>query len=273
MEKDDELKGEGNSYDFVERFQDSRVGRFLSIDPIQRLFTGESKYAYAGNNPILFTDMFGAFKFPEGSNYEKDYPKLANYIKNTIQQAANDPKVLAALAKYSEMSVEDIKKALTWGEGPTIKITALKEAFGEFTPDIGSKEIRLDVVHVKKFESATGTEGLDYQFLFEVTTLHELTHYGDDQDGKDIPGEEGEHFENEAYGTVVNLSNMATIRLKTNNTTTMKSSSPVFHTIKKGDTLTSIAKRNGTTVDALQKLNSSISDVNKIKIGDKIQIN
>ena len=275
MEQDPEIKGTGNSYDFGERIQDPRLGRFLSLDPVERLFVGESKYSFAGNNPILFIDMGGAFKFPAGNNYATQYPKLTNYIQNTIQKAANDPKVLAALAKYSEMSVADVKKALTWGQGPTINVTALKGAYGEFTPNSGSTELRLDVGLVKKLEAATGTKELDFQFLVEVTTLHEFTHYGDDQDGKDIPGEEGEHFENAAYGTVVTESNMATVRKATNNTTTMKSSSSgtgAFHTIQKGETLYSIAKKNGTTIGAIQKLNSSITDVNKIQAGDKIQI-
>lgn len=40
------------------------------------------------------------------------------------------------------------------------------------------------------------------------------------------------------------------------------------YTVKKGDTLTGIAKRYSTTVKQLQKLNPSlISDVNKISVG------
>ena len=41
--------------------------------------------------------------------------------------------------------------------------------------------------------------------------------------------------------------------------------------VKKGDTLSAIAKVHNTTVDALQKKNS-IKDPNKIKIGQKILV-
>ena len=33
MEKDDELKGEGNSLNYTFRMHDSRVGRFFALDP------------------------------------------------------------------------------------------------------------------------------------------------------------------------------------------------------------------------------------------------
>lgn len=33
MEKDDEMKGVGNSLNFGDRIYDSRIGDFLSVDP------------------------------------------------------------------------------------------------------------------------------------------------------------------------------------------------------------------------------------------------
>jgi len=62
MEKDDEIKGEGNSYDFGARMHDPRVGRWLSGDPAANLFPDESPYLYSGNNPIYFVDPNGKWK-------------------------------------------------------------------------------------------------------------------------------------------------------------------------------------------------------------------
>lgn len=47
---------------------------------------------------------------------------------------------------------------------------------------------------------------------------------------------------------------------------------PVYYTVKSGDTLTSIAKKNNTTVENLVKLNPQIKDPNKIYKGDKVRI-
>lgn len=59
MEKDDELKGEGNSYDFGSRLYDPRVGRWFSPDPMEFKFPDMSPYAYANNNPVYFVDKDG----------------------------------------------------------------------------------------------------------------------------------------------------------------------------------------------------------------------
>lgn len=40
-------------------------------------------------------------------------------------------------------------------------------------------------------------------YLVGVTLLHELVHWGDDQDGIDRPGAEGEEFERLIYGSVI----------------------------------------------------------------------
>ena len=59
MEKDDEIKGNGNSYDFGARMYDSRLGRFLSIDPRVRDFPWQSPYVFADNNPTRMIDVDG----------------------------------------------------------------------------------------------------------------------------------------------------------------------------------------------------------------------
>lgn len=58
-EQDPEIKGNGNSYDFGERMYDTRLGRWLSLDPLQRKYAGITPYNYTFNNPLIFTDPDG----------------------------------------------------------------------------------------------------------------------------------------------------------------------------------------------------------------------
>ena len=59
QEKDNEIKGAGNSYDFGERIYDPRVVRFLSVDPLTKEYPWYTPYQFAGNKPIVFIDRDG----------------------------------------------------------------------------------------------------------------------------------------------------------------------------------------------------------------------
>jgi RHS repeat-associated protein len=58
-EKDDEIKGTGNSQDYGMRIYDPRLGRFLSVDPIGYDYPWNSTYAFAENEPISNIDLDG----------------------------------------------------------------------------------------------------------------------------------------------------------------------------------------------------------------------
>lgn len=58
-EKDDEIKGSGNSLDFNARIYDPRIGRWLSTDPLMHQYPSYSPFNYSFNNPISFIDPDG----------------------------------------------------------------------------------------------------------------------------------------------------------------------------------------------------------------------
>jgi hypothetical protein len=59
QEKDDELKGEGNSLNFKYRIDDTRIGRFFAVDPMAKKYPYYSPYAFGGNKVIQFIEFEG----------------------------------------------------------------------------------------------------------------------------------------------------------------------------------------------------------------------
>jgi RHS repeat-associated protein len=63
QEKDDGVKGVGNSYEFKYRVHDSRLGKFLSVDPLSKDYPWNSPYAFAENDLIRAIDLEGLEKY------------------------------------------------------------------------------------------------------------------------------------------------------------------------------------------------------------------
>ncbi len=58
-EKDDEVKGNGNSLDFGARIYDPRLGKWFSLDPLQTKYPYLSPYNFVANSPMIFIDPDG----------------------------------------------------------------------------------------------------------------------------------------------------------------------------------------------------------------------
>jgi len=58
-EKDNEINVNGGDYDFGARIYDSRLGRWLSLDPLMRKYADLSPYNFCNSNPIFFLDIDG----------------------------------------------------------------------------------------------------------------------------------------------------------------------------------------------------------------------
>lgn len=74
-ENDNEVKGTGNQQDYGMRIYDSRLGRFLSVDPLSIDYPWYTPYQFAGNKPIKFIDLDGKEEY-DPSNDPYFIPKL-----------------------------------------------------------------------------------------------------------------------------------------------------------------------------------------------------
>ena len=59
QEKDDEVKGEGNSINYKYRMHDPRVGRFFAVDPLAPKYPWNSVYAFSENRVVASIELEG----------------------------------------------------------------------------------------------------------------------------------------------------------------------------------------------------------------------
>jgi RHS repeat-associated protein len=83
QEKDDEIKGEGNSLNYEFRMHDARVGRFFAIDPLFRKYPFYSPYSFSGNRVIDATELEGKEPKIVISDKETGYTEL--YVPNSFE--------------------------------------------------------------------------------------------------------------------------------------------------------------------------------------------
>ena len=99
-EKDNELKREGNSYDFGARIYDSRICIWPSTDPKLAKYAGFSPYNFCLDNPIISIDIDGKDIFIIVAN---------NDTKKAEIQKVNAENIIAWMAS-SKMGNELIQK-------------------------------------------------------------------------------------------------------------------------------------------------------------------
>ena len=59
QEKDDELKGQGNSINYKYRMHDPRVGRFFAVDPLTAKYPHYTPYSFSGNKVVNAVEIEG----------------------------------------------------------------------------------------------------------------------------------------------------------------------------------------------------------------------
>ncbi|MCX6232776.1 MAG: RHS repeat-associated core domain-containing protein [Bacteroidetes bacterium] len=137
QEKDDEIKGTGNSLDFGARIYDPRIGRWLALDPLQAKYPDLSPYNFCANNPIIFID-------PNGKEIDIAQSKGLQEFKRDLRRTAlgrelwddmKKTKTLIRVVVYEEVLVERTSNG-------TYSITP-----GYFSPDGDPIENKKEPIH------------------------------------------------------------------------------------------------------------------------------
>ncbi len=86
QEGDDEWNGEGSMLAFKYRIHDVRLGRFLSIDPLEAKYPWNSTYAFSENKVIQFRELEGAEIWPAAQDIGTGIVKAyGSHIKGLAQ--------------------------------------------------------------------------------------------------------------------------------------------------------------------------------------------
>jgi RHS repeat-associated protein len=124
QEKDDEIKGSGNSLNYEYRMHDTRLGRFFAVDPLASKYPYNSPYAFSENRVIDGLELEGL----EWVSFNGDY--AVNISKMTDDEVAElfaknnanfDSDWLDSDAKNEYWEVKTFKNEWNWSTGTRIE--------------------------------------------------------------------------------------------------------------------------------------------------------
>ncbi|MFA9212442.1 MAG: RHS repeat domain-containing protein [Candidatus Methylacidiphilales bacterium] len=105
-EKDNETYGEGNAYDFGARIYDSRLGRWLAVDPLMSKYPFFSPFNYCANNPMVFVD-------PDG---KKIVDSKGKEVKVTITKN-DDGTIKEIIYEFAKGTTKEVKEQFNANAG------------------------------------------------------------------------------------------------------------------------------------------------------------
>ncbi|TCD28989.1 hypothetical protein EZ456_02180 [Pedobacter psychrodurus] len=138
------------------------------------------------------------------------YPTLSKIVDALYDKVKNNPKLLAALVKYSKLSEAKVLENLKSGKGPLllVKTDMPNDRYAQFDPNTGHIELSGEYASkLNQFEFDPKVSTM-LEFFITSTILHEFVHFGNDLTNI-TPAtigffDAGKQFENYYYGGDVN---------------------------------------------------------------------
>lgn len=85
QEKDDEIKGSGNSINYTFRMHDPRLGRFFAVDPLEKDFPWNSPYAFGENRLIDSKELEGLESVDAKFNLNLGFSVTLGKVDNALK--------------------------------------------------------------------------------------------------------------------------------------------------------------------------------------------
>jgi RHS repeat-associated protein len=155
MEKDDEAKGKGNSYDFGARMFDPRIGRWLSRDKKEYKMPDHSPYVFVNNDPIRYIDPDGNF--------------LIDVHKRIMRKAFKRSK-LGESVEYTHVDVGIYRRTLVGTGGQITHSPKVRHHGSVIEPDVKS---------LPKVMGGGGQESIDEEHFDNMNSSQIQKNYND----------------------------------------------------------------------------------------------
>jgi len=105
-----------NWYDYGARFYDAEIARFHTIDPLTEMFTQQSPYVYAANNPVRYVDVLGMYA-GEAGKWDSDDPEFEKVLAYWgISSSSSEDKEEKNEEKNNRQKLESSSIYLIWHE-------------------------------------------------------------------------------------------------------------------------------------------------------------
>jgi len=104
---DDEIGGNGNYYSFEFRIHDARLGRFLSVDPLEKEYPWNSPYAFAENRVIDGKDLEGK----EWENFMSKFSKPGELAMKLPNKETAQIQIYKTSISNAKISFNDFKES------------------------------------------------------------------------------------------------------------------------------------------------------------------
>ena len=141
MEKDAEIKGEGNHLDYGARGRDPRLGGgWWSIDPLFKKYPFISPYAFALNNPILFKDYDGRDIVIKNNGEEFTFSANNTSYSGSNAFITETVKALNHLITYEAESNAKYKVVTTLANDKSVSVPVTKIPINEHPAGVSSAE-------------------------------------------------------------------------------------------------------------------------------------
>jgi RHS repeat-associated protein len=121
--KDDEVKGSGKSYDFGARIFDPRLGRWLSVDPLQMKYPGWSTYHFGFCSPIIVIDpngrenviVVGGVDINQHDRYKFTNSGIGQAFRTAISEPGEQTTLVLLTANMNEQEILEVQRSINAG--------------------------------------------------------------------------------------------------------------------------------------------------------------